>query len=82
MKCTLFTASIGTFSLSLYNYCFENVFDDASCCRCTHILNETKEKILKLLCLSLVVRVVVSNDIRTPGTPGSRDGKGAWSCKK
>ena len=45
------TASIGTFSLPLSN-CFENVADDASYYTCTRILvvilNETKEKIIKL----------------------------------
>ena len=44
----LITASNGTFSLALSNDSFENMADDASCCRCTCILvvifNETKEK--------------------------------------
>ena len=29
-----------------------------------------------------IARVVVSNDIRTPGTPASRDGNGGWSCRQ
>ena len=34
------TASIGTFSLPLSNNCFENVADDASCCRCTIVFKK------------------------------------------
>ena len=73
------TVSIGTFSLPLSNNCFENVADDESCCRCTRILvvilNETKEKkLIKLYRLRLIARAIISNDIRTPDTPASRDG--------
>ena len=80
------TALIGTFSLPLSNNCFEYVADDASCCRCTRILvvisNKTKEKINKTITFEAISHVVVSNDIRTPGTPASRDGKGVWSCRQ
>ena len=72
--------SIGTISLPFSNNCFENVADDASYCRCTSIvvfiLNETKQKLIKHYRLRQIALVVVSNDIRTPGTPGSRDGHG------
>ena len=74
------TASIGTFSLPFSNNCFENVADDASCYRSTLILmvilNETKQKLMKLQRLRQIARVVVSNDNRKLGTPDSRDGKG------
>ena len=46
------------------------------------ILNETKEKINKTITFELIAHAVVSNDIRTPGTPASRDGKGGWSCRQ
>ena len=34
-----------------------------------------KKLLIKLQCLRQIVRVVVSNDIRTPVTPSSKDGK-------
>ena len=40
------------------------------------------KEMIKLKRLRLIAFVVVSSDITTPGTTGSRDGKRGWPCKQ